>query len=297
MKVAAIAGRVHVDHPSGGWVDVARVIPGAPSCLRTLLENGDVSALVRARFFEPTSAYGAALDVPIRPLQIVDSYCYEGHAKSARARRGLEMIPEWYDAPVYYRTNPRGLIATGQAAFFPADETEPDYELELACIVGTHLLRPSLAEAEAAIFGYTLFCDWSSRRRQRTAMKVGLGPNPGKDFATGLGPVIVTRDELPDVADLVIDATVDGELWSRGRVGDARWTFSELLCAVAETSPLGPGDVVALGTVNGGSGYEQGRVLKDGAVVALSASVIGTLTGRVARARATERSFLKGRNV
>ena len=52
-------------------------------------------------------------------------------------------------------------------------------------------------EAEAAIFGYTIVNDWSARDLQKREMQIGLGPAKGKDFATSIGPWIVTADELP----------------------------------------------------------------------------------------------------
>jgi 2-keto-4-pentenoate hydratase/2-oxohepta-3-ene-1,7-dioic acid hydratase in catechol pathway len=201
--------------------------------------------------------------------------------------------PEWYTAPVWYRANPRGLVAPGGTALFPADETEPDFELELACVIGQRVRSPSREEAEAAIFGYTLFNDWSARAMQREAMKVGLGPNPGKDFASSLGPVIVTRDEFGDPMQAELSARVDGEEWCRAKMSDMRWSFPELIAAVANGNELWPGDVVCSGTVPNGCGLEQGRVLRDGALVELHEAHIGTLAGVVGRAPAREQFWKK----
>lgn len=292
MKIASIAGRTHVQRAEG-WVDVARAVPGTASTLTELLTHGQHAALAQALTHPVTHPLDAPLDAPLQPGQLIDCFAFEGHVRNARARRGLSVPPEWYTSPVWYRGNPRGLVPPGGTVAFPADETEPDFELELACIIGHTVRSPTREEAAAAIFGYTLFNDWSARATQREAMTVGLGPNPGKDFASSLGPVVVTADEFGDPAQAELYARVDGQEWARGRMGDARWDFPALIAAIANGNELAPGDIVCSGTVPNGCGLEQGRVLHDGQVVELYEARIGTLRGVCGRAPARDSFWRK----
>lgn len=291
MKLFSIGQRIHVQ-VAGGYVDVAAAL-GEALCpaagltqLLALDHVGLMSGWGSLLSHPPTCGVDAALEPPLQPLQLFDGYTFESHVRNARARRGLEVPPEWYDAPVYYRSNPRNLVAPGGVVPFPLDEPEPDYELELACVIGRRLFRPTLAEAQAAIFGYTLLNDFSARFKQRQAMKVGLGPNPGKDFASGLGPCVVSADEIGDVSKLVLTAHINGEEWSRGMMGDARWSLTQLVAYIAQEAELLPGDVIASGTVGGGCGLELGRVVPDGARIDLYCAPIGQLTHYAGRASA-----------
>ena len=104
-----------------------------------------------------------------------------------RARsRGQEVPPEWYELPVFYFSNPAAIYGPEDEIPYPPDTNELDYELEVAAIIG----------ADGRIGGFTIMNDWSARDLQRAEMKVGLGPAKGKDFATSIGPVLVTPDEF-----------------------------------------------------------------------------------------------------
>jgi len=289
------------------WVDVAdaceRLLgePGWPASVRALLER-DGPRLERVR--DAAAAVGragdtagaaswpvaeAALAPPVPdPGALLDFYAFEEHVRRARARRGLEMVPEWYRYPVYYRSNQRALLGPGAEVAFPAGETRMDFELELAAVLGAPLESPSPHEAEAAIAGYALLNDWSARAIQAEVMKVGLGPAKGKDFATSLGPWLVTPDELGDLAGLELEARVNGEVWSRGRVGSMNWTWGELIAFAGGGVRFEPGDLFGSGTVGGGCGLELGRFLEAGDVVELDGGErLGVLAGTV-RQRAAE---------
>src|SRR5262249_57479902 len=108
-------------------------------------------------------------------------------------------------------------------------------ELELACVIGKPG-RDLLADDRALeyVAGFTIMNDWSARDLQRAEMAVGLGPSKGKDFATSLGPELVTFDELRDCyragrLHLAMTAKVNGRELSRGNAGTMNWTWPELL--------------------------------------------------------------------
>ncbi len=218
------------------------------------------------------------------PGAFLDFYSFEGHVRAARARRGLEVPPEWFKYPSYYRSNHRSFIGAGDDAPFPASETMMDYELELAAVLGAPLASPTPEEAEAAIAGYCLLNDWSARAIQREVMAVGLGPNKGKDFATSLGPWLVTADEVGEMSSVELSARVNGEEWSRGGVGAMHWTWGEMLAFAGEGATFAPGDVMGSGTLPGGCGLELGRFLEVGDVVELDGGErFGVLAGTVRR--------------
>src|SRR5438309_1790803 len=126
------------------------------------------------------------------PASIRDFMAFEEHVSNALAQRGLEVPAAWYEIPVFYFSNPAALYRDGDEVPKPPDTAALDYELELACVIGTDG-RPE---------GFTIMNDFSARDLQALEMSVGLGPAKGKDFATALGPVLVTPEELPADLDM-----------------------------------------------------------------------------------------------
>jgi len=285
------------------WVDVADAATrllgetSCPSTVRSLLgRDGPGLASARRVVSELNGetpppeistwpGRGAHLAPPVPdPGVFIDFYAFEEHVRRARARRGLEIVPEWYQYPVYYRSNQRALKGQDAEIWFPASEQRMDYELELAAVLGAPLESPDAASAEQAIAGFCLLNDWSARAIQAETMKVGLGPSKGKDFATSLGPWLVTPDELGDVSELEFVARVNGEEWSRGGTGEMRWRWGEMLAFAGEGVRFEAGDVFGSGTVGGGCGLELGRFLEPGDEVELDGGeALGILRATVRR--------------
>jgi 2-keto-4-pentenoate hydratase/2-oxohepta-3-ene-1,7-dioic acid hydratase in catechol pathway len=222
----------------------------------------------------------ARLLVPILPASLRDFLAFEDHVKAGSARRG-EPIPEaWYEMPVYYKGNHRSVFGPDEVIPWPPYTQELDYELEVACVLGGRGRDLDEDQAGALVFGYTLMNDWSARDIQRKEMATRLGPAKGKDFATSLGPCVVTEDEL-DPRSLHLLARVDGEVWSEGSLREARWTFPQVIAHVSQGEDVWPGDVYGSGTFGGGCGVDLGKFLWPGALVELEADVIGVLGNRV----------------
>jgi fumarylacetoacetate (FAA) hydrolase len=213
-----------------------------------------------------------------RPSSVRDFYAFERHVQSARAQRGLEMAPEWYQLPVFYFSNPAAVNGPDVEVAFPPESSAWDYELEAAAVVG----------AGGRIAGFTVMNDWSARDLQKMEMAVGLGPAKGKDFATSLGPVLVTPDELGDLR-LEMIARVNGEERSRGNLGDIHWPWDELAAHAGRNTRLVSGDVLGSGTVGTGCILEHGdgRWLQPGDVVELEIEQIGVLRNVVGGARSS----------
>ena len=157
-----------------------------------------------------------------------------------------------------------------------------DYELELACIIGKEGIDIPVEHADQYIGGYCIMNDWSARDIQMKEMSVGLGPAKGKDFATSMGPWLVTPDEFdPSTARMV--ARVNGEVWSDGQYSTVNWSFGQMLAHVSMDEAVYPGDVFGSGTVGFGCGLEHGRWLQPGNVVELEITGLGVLRNRLVR--------------
>lgn len=233
------------------------------------------------------------MHLPLPPIaSIRDFYAFEQHVKTCRRQRGLDMVPQWYEIPVFYFSNPAGVIGQDDPVAAPTGSKALDYELELACIIGQEC-RDLPADDRALDFvaGFTIMNDWSARDLQRQEMAVGLGPSKGKDFATSLGPELVTFDELRDKyrdgrLHLEMTAKVNGRELSRGNAGTMHWTWPQLLAHASRDVRLRLGDVLGSGTVGTGCILEltpeaAGGWLKPGDVVELTIERLGTLRNRV----------------
>ncbi|MFD1737217.1 fumarylacetoacetate hydrolase family protein [Bacillus salitolerans] len=225
-----------------------------------------------------------------RPTSVRDFYAFEEHVKNARARRGLEVVPEWYELPVFYFTNHLAIKGPGDQIQIPPNCEWFDYELEIACIIGKEGRNIKAQEADEYIFGYCIMNDWSARDIQAKEMKVGLGPAKGKDFATSIGPYIVTKDELQSYRqgnryNLSMTAKVNGKLLSSGNFQDIYYTFGEMIERASSGVTLYPGDVIGSGTVGTGCILELGtdihRWLKPNDEVELEITGLGTLKNRI----------------
>ncbi|MFZ6002875.1 MAG: fumarylacetoacetate hydrolase family protein [Actinomycetota bacterium] len=240
---------------------------------------------------EPIADVTLLTPVP-EPPSIRDFYAFEAHVATARRTRGLEMEPDWYELPVFYFTNPAAVLGPSEALHPPAT-SELDYELEVAAVVGVECADLDEREWLDVVAGFTVMNDWSARDLQRREMALGLGPSKGKDFATSLGPMLVTPDELvggDGVARGVMTASVNGQEWSRGELGDMHHGWGRLLAHASRSTVLRPGDVIGSGTVGSGCILELGPVhgrdrypwLQAGDEVTLAVEGIGSLTNRVA---------------
>jgi fumarylacetoacetate (FAA) hydrolase len=209
----------------------------------------------------------------LHPPSVRDFYAFEQHVRTARASRGLEVPPEWYEQPVFYFSNPAAIYGPEEEIPYPADTEELDYELEVAAVIG----------AEGRIGGFTILNDWSARDLQRVEMRVGLGPAKGKDFATSLGPVVVTPDEFDGSTGAML-ARVNDEERSRGNLSDLYHPWDAIVGAAARNTHLRAGDVLGSGTVGTGCILEHGdgRWLRPGDVVELEVEGIGVLRNRIA---------------
>jgi fumarylacetoacetate (FAA) hydrolase len=217
------------------------------------------------------------------PPSVRDFFAYEGHVGAGWRLRGEDIPQAWYDAPAFYFSNPASIHGPGQPVRRPAGCEWLDFELEIAAVIGE----------DGEIAGFTLLNDWSARDLQVREMAVGLGPAKGKDFATSLGPWLVTPDELPiddGRLQLTATATLNGETITSTHAGAMHWSWPQLVAHAARETRLRPGDVLGSGTLDRGSLLDLNaaagvdgakRWLAPGGTVTIAAPGLGTLSAPV----------------
>ena len=218
-----------------------------------------------------------------RPTSMRDFYAFEQHVKKGFEKRGEPMPQEWYEMPVYYKGNHQSIIGPDEDVCWPPFTEKFDYELELAIIIGKTGRNIPENKASEYIAGFTIMNDFSARDIQRKEMKVRLGPAKGKDFATAIGPVLVTPDEIGDPYNLKMTARINNEVWSEGNSGSMYHRFEKMIAFASMEETLYPGDLIGSGTVGTGCGLELDRWVKPGDVIEFEIEKIGVLRNRVVK--------------
>lgn len=217
------------------------------------------------------------------PPSMRDFYTFEQHVKTGFQKRNEPMPPEWYEIPVYYKGGHWSIIGPDDDVAWPSFTEKFDYELELAVIVGKKGRNIKEADAREYIAGFTVMNDFSARDIQRKEMRVRLGPAKGKDFATAIGPVLVTPDEIGDPYNLNMTARINGEVWSQGNSGTMYHKWEKMIAFASMDETLYPGDLIGSGTVGTGCGLELDRWVKPGDVIELEIEKIGVLRNKVVK--------------
>ncbi len=275
-----------------------------PADMLTFLENGNrtresarllLELYKHGEFNENTGINGEKLffkldDVTLKaplmnPPALRDFLAFEQHTANGAKTRNEPVNKYWYEIPVYYKGNHRSIIGPDETVLWPSYTRRMDYELELACIIGKKGRNIPEGEAKHYIAGYTIMNDFSARDIQKKEMACRLGPAKGKDFATAIGPYIVTPEEASpdrvDKMDLKMTARINGEVWSEGNFNSIHWTFEQMIAHVSKEETIYPGDVFGSGTVGFGCGFELDKWLQPGDLVELKIEKLGVLRNRV----------------
>ncbi|QNL48345.1 fumarylacetoacetate hydrolase family protein [Olivibacter sp. SDN3] len=207
----------------------------------------------------------ACLSAPVPyPSSVRDAYAFRQHVQTSRSNRGLDMIPEFDQFPVFYFSNHQAVYGQGDIFCMPDHFQKLDFELEIAVVLNKKGRNISAQDAGEHIAGYMIMNDFSARSLQMEEMKLSLGPAKGKDFATTFGPWLVTPDELApylldtplghegELFDLRMTAALNGEQISNGNMCDMQWTFAEIIERCSYGATLFPGDIIGSGTVGTG---------------------------------------------
>ena len=198
------------------------------------------------------------------PTSCRDGYAFRQHVAAARRNRKVDMIPEFDQYPIFYFTNHHSVQGPGSVVCMPDHFQKLDFELEAAIVICRHGRNIPAELADSYIGGLMIMNDLSARGLQMEEMKLNLGPAKGKDFATAVGPMLVTLKELEEFEipakknhigkswNLEMKCSVNGNLVSLGNLGDMDWTFAEIIERASYGVDLYPGDIIGSGTVGTG---------------------------------------------
>ena len=239
-----------------------------------------------------------------RPNSLRDAYAFRQHVETSRRNRGLEMIKEFDDFPVFYFSNHNAIFGpSDDIQCMPSHFEKLDYELEIAILIGKEGINVKAEKAGEYIAGFMIMNDMSSRGLQMKEMKLNLGPAKGKDFASILGPYLVTPDELSGNIineddngcnyDLQMTCSLNGKLFSKGNLKDMAWSFEKIIERVSYGATIYPGDIIGSGTVGTGCLLEINGTnklkssdfnevwLKENDVVEMEIEKLGKITNKI----------------
>lgn len=277
-------------------------IEGALEKAKALNEN-----IISGSFkHQPITLPDEQLLAPVpHPTSCRDAYAFRQHVAAARRNRGVPMIPEFDEYPIFYFTNHNGIQGPGTIEVMPDHLMKLDFELEIAAVIGKKGRNIQAKDADQYIAGFTIMNDMSARTLQMEEMLLNLGPAKGKDFCTVIGPWFVTPDELEPFSTkakeghtgksykLDMKCWVNGILVSQGNVADMDWSFAEIIERCAYGVDIYPGDVIGSGTVGTGCFLElngtgllndknyKPQWLKDGDVVEMEITGLGRLKNTI----------------
>ena len=239
-----------------------------------------------------------------RPNSLRDAYAFRQHVETSRRNRGLEMIKEFDDFPVFYFSNHNAIFGPNDdVECMPSHFEKLDYELEIAILISKEGRNIKAKNAKEYIAGFMIMNDMSSRGLQMKEMKLNLGPAKGKDFASILGPFLVTPDELLGNVvneddsgcnyNLEMTCSVNGKLLSKGNLKDMAWSFEKIIERVSYGASIYPGDIIGSGTVGTGCLLEINGTnklkhsdftemwLKENDVVEMEIENLGKITNKI----------------
>jgi len=232
-----------------------------------------------------------------RPTSLRDGYAFRQHVETARRNRGVPMIPEFDEFPVFYFSNHLAVSGPGELKVQTRAMERLDFELEVGIVIGKECRNVKADKADEYIFGYMVMNDWSARALQMQEMKLNLGPAKGKDFSTTLGPYLVPREDLAQFSsrdekgerlDLSMKAWVNDKQLSEGNLKDMTWTFAQIIERASYGVTLHPGEVIGSGTVGtgcllelNGSKITDNLWIKNGDTVALEVDGLGRLENTI----------------
>ena len=231
------------------------------------------------------------------PPSVRDAYAFRQHVATSRKNRGLEMIPEFDEIPIFYFTNHHAVYGQGDFHVLSQHIEKLDFELECAAVIGKGGRNISAKDADGHIAGFMIMNDFSARVLQMQEMKLNLGPAKGKDFGSTFGPWLVTKDELEpfkqpfikgDRYDLKMKAFVNDSQVSENNLSNMTWTFAQIIERVSYGADIFPGDIIGSGTCGtgcflelNGSKITDNQWLNPGDTVSLEIDGLGTLTNKI----------------
>ena len=253
--------------------DLEKINPNLPKTLTELLADDDFSFPICQQIIHEINrglyknkiVTEPQILAPIpHPSSFRDAYAFRQHVETSRMNRGLPMIEEFDQFPVFYFSNHQTIQGPGKVFAMEKHFNRMDFELEVAIVIKKEGMNINAENADEYIGGFMILNDLSARELQMEEMKLNLGPAKGKDFASMFGPYLVTPKELEtykvepkaghigNCYDLEMTCSVNGTEVSKGNFKDMHWTFAEIIERVSYGVKLFPGDIIGSGTVGTG---------------------------------------------
>ncbi|MFF4319271.1 fumarylacetoacetate hydrolase family protein [Streptomyces sp. NPDC001568] len=262
-----------------------------PSDLLSFVQAGPAALETARRLLDgprPAGAVVHRLDavtpcVPFRPGKIIGvGLNYVEHVEESS--RSLDTDKDLPPRPVLFGKPATAVTGPGQPVLHNADlTTQLDWECELAVVIGRTAFRVSEEEAYAYVFGYSILNDISARDQRRSGQWFF---SKGQDSYAPFGPVVVTRDAIPDPMALDLALRVNGVTKQKSNTRHMLFPIARLIADISSGMTLEPGDVIATGSPSGvGAGMVPPQYLVPGDTVEASVERIGTLTNPVVDAR------------
>jgi 2-keto-4-pentenoate hydratase/2-oxohepta-3-ene-1,7-dioic acid hydratase in catechol pathway len=259
-RIGRLEGDTVVD---AGLAGPEGFVPSAAAWRQLAAAAGDSHPLASVRLLAPV--------VPSKIVAI--GLNYRAHAIES----GIP-IPE---VPVVFAMWPSSLCGPHDEIVIPREETRPDYEGEVAVVIGTAGYRISSADAWSHVGAVTALDDVSGRRAQLDTPLAQFTLGKSFDTFTPLGPSLVTTDGF-DPTDISVRTTVSGELMQDSNTSDLIFSIAEIIEYVSRGMTLEPGDVIATGTPGGvGQSRTPPRFLVDGDLVEIEVGGVGVLRNPV----------------
>ena len=255
-----------------------------PSDMISLLEMGDAGMEMARSALTAAQASGSGqprdgvtlLSPVLNPEKVVAL----GRNYAAHAAEGGSAPP---DFPMLFHKTAGSLIGDRAAIVIPPVTTKPDYECELAIIIGKNCYQVSEEDALSYVAGYACANDVSARDLQRRTTQFAAGKM--LDTFGPLGPALVTPDEVPDVGNLEIKTILSGEVMQHSNTSLMIFNVPFTISYISQICTLKPGDVILTGTPEGvGFAQDPPRWLKEGDEVVIEVEHVGTLTNPVRKA-------------
>ncbi|WP_245718358.1 fumarylacetoacetate hydrolase family protein [Nocardia miyunensis] len=240
--------------------------------------------------------------LPVCPVSFRDFMLFEKHAVDAARGMARRFIPAgyrvgqvyealtrrvfpafrpnalWYRQPIYYMSNALTIVPSGTPVGFPAYSRALDFELELGVVLSAPLRDASVEEAAAAIGAVVVVNDFSARDVQLAEMRSGFGPQRSKHFVSSMSATAVSGAAVADRLDqLTATVSVNGNILAHTGTRDMRYSITEAVAHVSRSEQLYPGELLATGTLPGGSGMELGHWLTSGEELRLEIDGIGVI--------------------
>ncbi|MGY1838247.1 MULTISPECIES: fumarylacetoacetate hydrolase family protein [unclassified Modestobacter] len=288
-RVLDLSDRAELGRPAGttqlldrwdGVLPVLRELAGSTGGWAPLDGHTVLSPVVPRQVFQAGANYRThVLDLVVAHHDGADGRTPE----QVRADAAAHMDERLALPPFVFQGLPSAVCGAYDDVVLPRGGEQPDWELELAVVIGRRARRVPVAEALDVVAGWTVVNDLTLRERVFRADSTALGADwlAAKNAPTFLptGPVLVPREALPDPGDLRLTLRLNGDVMQDESTKDMVVDVARLVSYCSEVATLLPGDLVLTGSP-AGNGLAHGRLLRAGDVMDSTITGLGAQSNR-----------------